>query len=450
MRAEENVRLTRTGPGTPAGDWMRRYWQPVALAEELDGERPLVTPRVLGQDLVLFRDETGRLGLVDRACPHRGADLALARLEDGGLRCVFHGWLFEKGGRCLEMPAEPADSLFPAKVRLGSYPVTQRNGIVWGYLGPGEPPAFPALDCFEAPTSHTFAWKGFLDCNWLQALEVGIDPAHASYLHRFFEDGDPRESYGRQFRAASQGTGLPMTKILREYPRPHIDVERTEYGLRLTALRRLDGTGLDGERLDGSSTHVRITHQVFPHAFHIPMSADMSITQWHVPVDDTSCYWYAIFTSLGAEVDGAEMRRQRVAAVALPDYKPIHNRANGYGYDPREQRTLTYTGLGMDINVHDQWAVEGQGAIQDRTREHLGRSDKGITTYRKLLAEAITRVENGLPPRLVLGEEDARRIRGPIALDGVGPTEGWQDHWSRVAAERRAASPWAATAVPVP
>jgi phenylpropionate dioxygenase-like ring-hydroxylating dioxygenase large terminal subunit len=165
LRDEDNIRLTRTGAGTPAGEWMRRYWQPVALAEELAGERPLVTPRVLGQDLVLFRDESGALALVDRGCPHRGADLALGRLEDGGLRCVFHGWLFDAAGRCLDTPAEPLGSPLAGKVRLGSYPVREHNGIVWGYLGPGEPPALPALDCFAAPDAYTFAWNGFLDCN---------------------------------------------------------------------------------------------------------------------------------------------------------------------------------------------------------------------------------------------------------------------------------------------
>lgn len=436
MRAEENVRLTRTGPGTPGGAFMRRYWQPVALAEELGGLRPVVTPRVLGQDLVLFRDERGELGLVDRGCPHRGADLGLARLEDGGLRCVFHGWLFDRTGRCLDTPAEPDGSPLADKVRLGSYPVREVNGIVWGYLGPGDPPALPALDCYTAPESHTFAWKGFLDCNWLQALEVGIDPAHASYLHRFFVDEDPEEAYGKQFRGASQGTALPMTRILREYARPHIDVDRTDYGLRITALRELDGE-------HAGSTHVRVTHQVFPHAFHIPLDADTAITQWHVPVDDTSCYWYAIFTSLGREMDKAEMRRQRVEAVTLPDYKPIQSRANGYGYDPLEQRTLTYTGLGMDINVHDQWAVEGQGAIADRTRERLGASDKAISVYRKLLGEAIAAAERGEAPRLVLPHEEAAEVRGPVTFDGVGPSADWRTYWDEVTRRRRAESPWA-------
>jgi phenylpropionate dioxygenase-like ring-hydroxylating dioxygenase large terminal subunit len=438
MRSEENQRLTLTTVGTPAGEWMRRYWQPVALSEELAGDRPVVAPRVMGQDLVLFRDDQGELGLVDRGCPHRGADLALGRLEDGGLRCCFHGWLFARDGRCLEAPAEGEGSPLVSRVLLGSYPVRELNGIIWGYLGPGEPPSFPALDCFTAPPEYTFAWKGFLDCNWLQALEVGIDPAHASYLHRFAVDEKPEDSYGKQFRAASQGSDLPMTKILREYGRPEISVERTDHGMRLTALRRLDFDGLDGSR-----THVRITHQVFPHAFHIPLDAGTSITQWHVPIDDTSCYWYAIFSSVDAPVDAAEMRRQRADAVTIPGYKPVFNQANGYGYDPAEQRTLTFTGLGSDINVHDQWAVEGQGRIQDRTREHLGRTDKGITTYRRMLSEAIAQVERGETPKMVLSDEAAARLRGPVALDGIGPTQDWERYWAETSERRRAASPWA-------
>ncbi|MFI1035113.1 Rieske 2Fe-2S domain-containing protein [Streptomyces sp. NPDC020951] len=446
MREEENVRLTRTGPGTPAGTWMRRYWQPVALSEELDGVRPLVAPKVLGQDLVLFRDGDGELGLVDRGCPHRGADLALGRLEDGGLRCCFHGWLFGRDGACLDTPAEPSGGGLAARVRLGSYPVREINGVIWGYLGPGEPPELPALDCFEAPPGHTFAWKGLLECNWLQALEVGIDPAHASYLHRFFQDEDPAESYGKQFRAASRGTDLPMTKILREYGRPDIDAVRTPYGIRITALRTLDGTDTEGRPMDGSRTHVRVTHQVFPHGFHIPLDAETAITQWHVPIDDTSCYWYAQFTSVGGPVDRAEMRRQRVDAVTLPDYRPRFGRSNGYGYDPVEQLATTYTGLGTDINVHDQWAVEGQGAIQDRTREHLGRSDKAIVMYRRMLGEAIAAVERGEDPPLVLPAERAAELRGPVTLDGIGPTEGWAEHWAAATAKQRADSGWAQAA----
>jgi phthalate 4,5-dioxygenase oxygenase subunit len=432
ISAEQNQYITHVGLGTPAGKLMRVYWQPIALSDELQGERPVVPVRVLGQDLVLFRDNENRLGLIDRGCPHRGADLAYGRLEDGGLRCPFHGWLFDVSGQCLETPAEPAGSRLCQRIRQRAYPVQERNGIVFGYLGEGEPPEFPNFDCFTAPDTHVFAFKGFLECNWLQALEVGIDPAHASFLHRFFEDEDPEASYGRQFRAASADSDMPMTKVLREYDRPEIKVERTDYGMQLIALRELSA----------AQTHVRVTNLYFPHAFVIPLSNHMTITQWHVPVDDVSCYWYAFFTSFAEPVDKAQMRAQRLELYTLPDYKPRLNKGNNYGFDPRQQASQTYTGMGFDINVHDQWAVESQGPIQDRTREHLGQTDKGIILYRRILKEAIAQAERGERPLMVLTPEEAAKMTGPATMDGVGPREGWEAYWQSVEQRRRQACPW--------
>ena len=432
MSAEQNELITRTMAGTPAGKLMRLYWQPAALADELGGERPVKAVRLLGQDLVLFRDEKGVLGLLDRDCPHRGADLAFGRLEHGGLRCAFHGWLFDTAGRCLETPAEPEGSTLCTRIRQKSYPVVERNGIIFAYLGEGEPPAFPAFDCFRASETHSFAFKGLIECNWLQALEVGIDPAHASFLHRFFEDEDTSEAYGKQFRSASAGSEMAMTRVLREFPRPVIEIERTDYGLRLIALRRLDD----------DHSHVRVTNLAFPHAFVIPMSADMTITQWHVPIDDTSCYWYAIFTSFGPAVDKAQMRRQRLELYTLPDYRPRLNKSNDYGFSAAEQRDETYTGMGHDINVHDQWAIESQGRIQDRTREHLGQTDKGISAYRRLLIGAIEQAAAGERPLMALTPDQAARLTGPAAVDGIGPTATWQEYWKRLDSERRVAAPW--------
>jgi nitrite reductase/ring-hydroxylating ferredoxin subunit len=217
---EQNDLITRTGAKDPCGKLMRMYWQPAALVDELQGPRPVRPVKLLGENLVLFRDEEGRYGLIERHCAHRGADLAFGRLENGGLRCAFHGWLFDANGQCLETPAEPKDSQLCKGVRQRAYPVVEKSGILWAYLGEGEPPAFPEIDCFVAPDSHTFAFKGHINCNWLQALEVGIDPSHASFLHRFFEDEDTSGAYGRQFRGASAGSDMPMTKILREYDRP--------------------------------------------------------------------------------------------------------------------------------------------------------------------------------------------------------------------------------------
>jgi phthalate 4,5-dioxygenase oxygenase subunit len=425
LSAEQNERVTRIGPGTPAGELMRRYWQPAALTEELSGNRPAVPVRLLGEDLVLFRDEEGRYGLLSRRCCHRGADLAFGRLEDGGLRCPFHGWLFDVDGACLEQPAEPAGSNFKNKVRQPSYPCIERNGVIFAYMGPGEPPPLPVADCFAAPDAYTFAFKGYWDCNWLQALEVGIDPAHASFLHRFFEDEAPEKGYGQQFRDAT--SGIPQTKVLREYDCPRLEVEETGYGLRIFALRDLDD----------DQTHIRVTNLFFPNCAVIPMSGDINISQWHVPIDDESHYWYAMFTAFSDEVDKETMRAQRIAACTLPDYKPIRNRENNYGFDPDEQRTSTYTGMGQDINIHDQWAVESQGKIQDRTIEHLGASDKAITAYRKQLRAAIDTVAAGeAPPLTGNGEE-------PRAIDTIGGSKAWGSVWREHEDTRRAKSAWA-------
>ena len=433
LSAEQNELVTQTGPGTPAGDLHRRYWQPACLAEELEGERAVVPVRLLGENLVAFRDDQGRCGLIGRQCPHRGVDLCYGRLEDGGLRCPFHGWLFDVTGACLEQPAEPADSTFHRKIRHTGYPCHVRNGIVFAYMGPGEPPPFPEYDCFVAPATHTFAFKGHIDCNWLQALEVGIDPAHASFLHRFFDDEDPVDGYGKQFRDTSIGTDTPMTTILRNYPRPEIEVEETPHGLRLTALRRLNDAHM----------HVRITNLAFPHAIVIPLSTDMVLTQWHVPIDDYQCYWYSIFASFTDAVDKEEMRAQRLQLYTLPDYKPRLNRSNDWGFSASEQRDSTYTGMGDDINVHDNWAVESPGPIFDRTKEHLGTTDRAITTNRRMLLRAISGLKHGERPPALPDAGNASNLRGPVAIDTIAPSDDWDAAWKVRDMERREASPWA-------
>jgi phthalate 4,5-dioxygenase oxygenase subunit len=433
ISAEQNELMTRIGPGTPAGALLRNYWQPVALVDELQEPRPVKAVRLLGEDLVLFKNQN-QYGLIARHCAHRGADLAYGRLENAGLRCSFHGWLYDAGGKCLETPAEPEGSRLCEHIRQKAYPVTERSGIVFAYLGAGEPPAFPHLDCFVAPGEYTFAFKGYWDCNWLQALEVGIDPAHASWLHKFFEDEDPAASYGRQFRATPADSQMPMSKVLREFDRPEIRVERTEYGMRLHTLRKIND----------SSTHLRVTNILFPQAFVIPMSPEMTISQWHVPVDDYGCYWYSIFTSFGMPVDKATMRNQRLRTYPAPDYKPIFGRANGWGFNAEEQRKSTFTGMGLDINIHDQWACESQGRIQDRTRENLGSSDKGIALYRRILLESIRKNQAGEKPPMVLDAQSAREITGPPAVDGIGPSDRLEEYWKEFDANRRRNSAWAA------
>ena len=431
-----NRRITRVGSGEPAGEVLRRYWQPAALSDELEGERPVVAVKLLGEELVLFRDEQNQLALIGRHCPHRGADLCYGRLENNGLRCPFHGWHFNRDGQCVEQPGEPEGSRTHEKIKTASYPVIEKNGIVFAYMGPGEPPEFPNFDCFRAPDSHVFAFKGMWQCNWLQAMEIGIDPAHASFLHRFLQDEDPSDGYGKQFRDKSENTNMPMTQLLREYPRPEIRVEETDYGMKLTALRHLDN----------GMTHVRVTNQIFPSAICIPMSREMTITQWHVPIDDHSCYWYSMFTSFDKPVNKALMREQRLKEHTLPDYVPIKNKHNRYGYNAAEQQQTTYTGMGMDINVHDQWAVESMGSIQNRTKEHLGKTDIGITRYRRMLMAAIDNVESGDESKLPMRNGAyLKKIHGPLSNDAMTQTDNWEQSSQQHDEQRRAECPWDAT-----
>ncbi|AEG92890.1 Rieske 2Fe-2S domain-containing protein [Ramlibacter tataouinensis] len=450
MKAEQNELVTRTGPGTACGALMRRYWQPAALVDEFDpaldprmAQRPVKAVRLLGQDLVLFRDDQGRWGLLDRDCPHRNADLSFGRHEGDGLRCPFHGWKFDATGRCLETPAEPLGSRLCERVRQRSYPVLERSGILFAWLGEegSTPPPFPAFDCFAAPASHTFAFKGLWHCNWLQAFEVGIDPAHPSFLHRFLNDAALEQvgdnAAGKQFRSASAGEAAgerwPMTRIMREFHRPEISFEPKPWGLQLTALRPMTD----------ELTHVRITNAIFPHTFVIPLSETLTITQMHVPVDDTRTYWYSVFTSFAGPVDKAAMRNQRTQYISLPDYIPNSGRHNRWGFNADEQRSSTYLGMGEDdINVHDQWAVESMGPIQDRTREHLGTSDKVIMANRRMLLAAIESVKNGGTPPGVGDATLAGQMHGPDTVDGIAPAGTWPTWWRERVQAKREGAPW--------
>jgi phthalate 4,5-dioxygenase len=452
MDAATNDRITRIGPTTPGGALMRHYWHPVALLDEFDARfdarmatRAAKAVRVLGLDLVLFRDAQGQFGLLDRACPHRGADLAYARHEGDGLRCPFHGWKFDATGRCLETPGEPLGSTRCERVRQRSYPLRVAAGVIFAWLGDegSTPSTMPALDALVAPASHSFAFKGLWRCNWLQAFEVGIDPVHTSFLHRFFNDESLDAAYGRQFRNASagevEGQRWPMSRVMRESHRPDIDVRYVHEGLmRLVTLRPLTD----------SLTHVRVTHALFPYTFVIPLSPTMTITQMHVPVDDTHTYWYAFFTSYDAPVDHETMRSQRLPGTILPDYLPVHGRHDHWGYNPQEQATQTFLGMGEnDINVHDQWACESMGAISDRTRENLGTTDKAIAINRRTLMAALDAVARGeAPPQPMTGPQ-ASAAAGPPTLDAITQAQGWQAFWPQACAQVRNQASWLSTTV---
>jgi phthalate 4,5-dioxygenase len=460
MREADNVRLTRIGPGTEGGQLLRRYWYPIALLDEFDRDlqvklgttakdqwRPVKPIRLLGEDLLLWQDANSQFCLMQRHCPHRGADLAFGRWEGPGdshwgdsgpgLRCPFHGWKFDSTGQCIETPGEPKGSRHCDRIKAQTYPLQIKAGVLWAFIGDGVPPPLPSLDCLTAPASHVFAFKGLWRCNWLQATEVGLDPAHTSFLHAFFEDESLEASYGRQFRNASagdvDGERWPMTRVMREAYSPDIQFEARPWGQQITTLRHLN------ER----STHVRVTHGLFPNGFVIPLSETMTITQFHVPIDDTNTWWFSIFTSFDQPVNKETMRNQRLQANPAPHFAPNKTQANAWGYNPLEQRHQTMLGMGeADINVHDQWAVESMGAISDRTREHLGTTDKVIIAHRRALLKAIEAVKAGESAPGFANPAEVALCKGPDTIDGIAPAHDWQAWWQDQVESKRAKANW--------
>ena len=218
-----NDLLTQTGPGTPCGDFLRSYWQPIAAADEMPiGGAPLPL-RIMSEDLVLFRNDKDQLGLIGQFCPHRGTDLSYGRVEDGGLRCLYHGWLFDINGKCIDQPAEPKDKKFCHKVRHAAYPVREKGGAIWAYMGKGEPPMIPDFEFLMGPEPNRHTFRVVQTCNWLQGLESSTDPAHTTYLHR-------RPPGKKSVRSGSDIAALRGTEP------PDISIQQTDYGTRIFAI----------------------------------------------------------------------------------------------------------------------------------------------------------------------------------------------------------------------
>src|SRR5438094_177608 len=189
LSPEENELLCHVGPGTPMGDLMRQYWIPALLPSELpEPDGPPIRVRLLGENLVGFRDSAGRVGLLAHSCPHRGASLFFGRNEEEGLRCVYHGWKYDVTGQCVDMPSEPAESNFKHKIKATAYPCVERNGLIWVYMGPPEKqPELPQLEWAVLPSTHRYTNKWIQSCNWAQGLEGNIDSSHVSFLHKWFD-----------------------------------------------------------------------------------------------------------------------------------------------------------------------------------------------------------------------------------------------------------------------
>ncbi|HXQ49840.1 MAG TPA: Rieske 2Fe-2S domain-containing protein [Stellaceae bacterium] len=401
----DNERLVRVAAGTPMGELLRRYWQPAALSSELpEPDSAPVRVRLLGENLLAFRDTTGRVGLVDAFCAHRRAPLFFGRNEDCGLRCVYHGWKFDVDGNCVDMPSEPADTPMKAEVKLLAYPAVERGGVVWAYLGPRkEMPALPDYEWTRAPATHRHVSKTFESANFLQALEGGLDTAHSSFLHN---------------------NDLSNPKMLRTRDgAPRIDVEVTDCGYTYVSTRK---SGEEGN-------YVRVYHYVMPtqqmRASTMAYSggrANVPKLDGHiwVPVDDEHTHvfnWalgYDETVKLTPEFIAAwESHAGRAKDDLIPGtFRLKRHRDNDFLVDREAQRTRTFTGI-KGLNTQDIALQEGMGPIVDRARETLGTSDRAIITMRRLLLEATRAVERGERPKGV----DPATYRGLRPHDTMVP-----------------------------
>ena len=352
LTPEENEMLTRVGPGTPAGELLRRYWHPVAIAAELPQDHPVKFVRILGEDLVLFQTKKGEVGLLHDRCSHRGVSLSYGRVDERGIACAYHGWLYDIQGNCLETPAEPADSNFFRSVKHKAYPVQKLAGLYWAYLGPQPAPAIPKYDVW----ARTDGWHWLralpqLDCNWLQAMENSVDTAHLHILHQeLVTDGFKVES-------TTRGTIDNLIKF---------EVEEFDRGI---LKRRFFKDGKVEE-------HPLLFPSVLRQA---------NRTQIRVPIDDTHTWIvYVHFVP-----DSAEPRPNK---DDVPVYyrKPFKNPVGA---------RHPFTKFRLDqVDAQDFMAWETQGPILDRTRERLAGSDRGVVMYRDMLRREIKKVEQGLDP----------------------------------------------------
>jgi phthalate 4,5-dioxygenase len=389
LTKEENDLLTQTGPGTPCGQLLRSYWQPAALSEELPPGSPPIPLRLFGEDLVMFRDERGSIGLLDLHCAHRGTDLSYGRTEDGGLRCVYHGWLYDVNGKCLETPGEPPGSQLRLVVRHRAYSCMERGGVIFTYMGDGAPPLLPNYEVLSAPADHRVTTKYLHECNYLQGLEGNMDNVHVPFLHSFLRTEPGARKLDEHPKEMTEEDKRNRARPQREYGGP-VRFEETDFG----------NWGYYAPSGYGRPDFI------FPSLCFTQGGAqahgDGYLLYWRVPVDDTHHWLFALSYKKSGPIP-EEYRHQRTWALMTPDYRFTRNQGNRYLQDRAEQRRSTFTGMGSVFVVQDALANETQGPIANRTRETLGVEDMMIVAGRRMLLRAIQTVQEGgeAPGRIV-------------------------------------------------
>ncbi len=396
LSVEENELLTRVGPGSPMGALMREHWTPALMSSELPSpDGPPVRVRLLGEDLVAFRATSGGIGLLAHSCPHRRASLFFGRNEEDGLRCVYHGWKYDTEGRCVDMPSEPPESGYKEKIRATAYPVRERNGVVWAYMGPRrEPPPLPDIEPNMLPEGQWSVWCVMRGCNWMQALEGDIDTAHLGFLH--LGAVSPEE--------VTPGTSDYYTVADRC---PRYEVAETEYGTMYGAYRPAEE----------ESYYWRIAQFLFPFYTMIPtgrLGLQVLVRAW-VPLDDHHTMFWVMAgptsRSTGATVRTSKDGQPFMGTAGQPRYEPngsgwldrwrlATNASNDYLLDREVQRSMSFTGID-GILLQDQAITESMGPVSEREGEHLGSSDAMVIRTRRRLMQAARDLREGVVPATV-------------------------------------------------
>ncbi len=355
LTKEENDFLTRVGPGTPAGELFRRYWLPFAIAKDLADEQPTKFIRLLGEDLVVFKDKSGNLGLIQDHCAHRGASLLYGRVEERGIACAYHGWLYDTKGDCLECPAEPAGSKFHMTVKMRAYPVQEWIGLLWTYMGPLPAPPITKFDVWaRTDGTHKLSLQPRLDCNWLQAMENSVDPAHLPILHQ---------------ETSTQGRVPPSTTRGFTDDIATFDFYETPYGI---MKRRQYKNGLLDE-------HPILFPNILRH---------QKNTQIRVPIDDE--HTWIVFVTFDYDPDG-QTHGQATADI------PVRYRSS-WKQPTDKLHPNTWFDMRADVQAQDHMAWETQGPIADRSVERLATSDRGIQMLREMVKREIAKVQEGIDP----------------------------------------------------
>jgi 5,5'-dehydrodivanillate O-demethylase len=387
LSAEENATLTRVGADTPMGRLLRRYWHPIAAATQLD-ENPVMRIKLLGESLVLYRDRRGGLGLIGDTCAHRGVNLICGIPENDGLRCPYHGWLYDSTGQCREMPAEPEGTTFPSRVTIAAYPVQELTGLIFAYLGPQPAPLLPRWDLFVCDNVLRDIGFQVVGCNWLQMQENDLDPLHVGWLHDYFSNYVlERLGHPELTRTPNVG-GTVLTT--RERGAARYDWEIYEQGI------------MNLVQVDGAWRRTRPS--LFPN-----MNSFHTLFMYRVPMDDTHTL-HVTYT-----------------AYPLPPGEAAHQDAVPYYIVPpsMDDNLMPIWGQLDNNGGQDVMAWMAQGAIADRSTEKLGESDRGVILWRELLKRQLRIVEDGGEPMNVFRDPEANvrinvapRDGGPLAWPG--------------------------------